>query len=133
LTGTAAPCSKLRPSGSATTSLVAAEQRAREHALAVAEPLDALAQLEDGAGHLVADDARRLRRVRVEPHPRHHVGEVDARCGDVDPHLAGTELRVGPLLHLQHPRPAVLGDGDRPHARERIRSSRNRERDPARR
>ncbi len=52
-----------------------------------------LAQLEDRAGDLVADHARRLRRVGVEAHARHHVGEVDARGGDVDPHLARARAR----------------------------------------
>jgi hypothetical protein len=88
-----------------------------EHALAVAEPLDPLPQLEDRAGDLVADHTRRLGRVGIQPHARHHVGEVDAGGGDVDAHLPRPQLRVLLLLHLQHARPAVLGDDDRLHAR----------------
>jgi hypothetical protein len=101
---------------------IAAELRAREHALARNQPLDAVAELEDRAGDLVADHARRLRRVRIEAHARHHVGEVDPRRGDVDPHLPRSELGVGLLLHLEHSRSAVLGNDDRPHERDLTRS-----------
>ena len=91
---------------------VAAEHGRGEHALARREGRmgirNAGAQLEDRAGDLVADDAGRLRRVRVQAHAGHHVGEVDARRGDLDAHRPGLQLRVRALLHLQHSGPPCL-------------------------
>ena len=60
----------------------------------------------------------RFRRVGVQAHPGHRVGEVDAGGGDVDRHLAA-ERPVGrrALLHLEHLGRPVLGDHDRAHAR----------------
>jgi len=91
------------------------EFRSRDHALAVAEAFHALAQLEDRAGDFVADHAGRLGGVLVEAHAGHHVSEVDARRRHRDAHLARSQLRIGPLLHLQDARAPVLGDDDRSH------------------
>ena len=69
----------------------------------------------DRARDLVADDRRQLRRVRVEAGARHRVGEVDAGGGDLDADVAGPQLRVGALLHLQDAGVPVLGDDDGAH------------------
>ena len=99
---------------------VAAEFGAREDALPGHQPVHALAELQHGPGDFVADHARRLGGVGVQPHARHHVGEVDSRRGDVDPHLPGPDRRVRPLLHREHTRRPVFGYHDRAHAREPI-------------
>jgi hypothetical protein len=91
---------------------MAAEPRSGHHPVADREARDAVADRIDLSGDLVADDARRRRRVRIDARAGHQVGEVDARRPDGDPHLARPGLRVRPLFDLQDLGPAVLRDDD---------------------
>ena len=100
---------------------VGAEAAAAHHAISDRDPLGPLPQRLDLAGELVADDARRLRRVLVQAHPCEHVGEVHAGGLHPHPHLARAWLRIGPLLDLHYLGPAVLGDHQRPHRAGRYR------------
>ena len=63
------------------------------------EAFGALSERVHIARDLVADDARRLRSLRVEADSREQVGEVDARRSDANAHLSGARLRVRPLLN----------------------------------
>jgi hypothetical protein len=75
----------------------------------------ALPALRDDAGDLVADDGRQRRGVRIHADARHQVGEVHARGVHVDRDLAGSGLRVGPVLHLQDVGRPLAGDHDCAH------------------
>ena len=71
----------------------------------------------DLARNLVADDARRLGRIGIDAAPRHDVGEIDARRGDFDQHLAGARCRRRRLAHRQYVGRSVPRDPDLPHGR----------------
>ena len=95
---------------------VAAEAHRSDHALAdLEDAVDACAERRDRPGHLVADDARRLRRVRVEPDPRHQVGEVDAGRRTSISTSPRPGWGSGSLLHLEYLGRAVFGDHDCAH------------------
>ena len=96
---------------------VAAEARPAHDPLADLEVLDSLADGVDVAGDLVADDAGRLRGVRVEPDAREQVGEVDAGGAHAHADLARAGLRIGTLLYPHDVGRAVLGDDERSHTR----------------
>jgi hypothetical protein len=94
---------------------VAAEVGPGHDALAHARGVDTVADGGDLARHLVADDARGLGRVGVEPHASEGVGEVHARRADVDAHLPGPGRGVGTLLDGQDLGAAVPCDDDGTH------------------
>src|SRR6187455_613695 len=89
---------------------VAAEPRPTEDPLADACGVDAVSDGLDGSRDFVADNAGRLRRIRVKPNAGKVIGEVDA-CGvDRDLHLARRGRGwVGPVLDLQNRKVTVLG------------------------
>ena len=97
---------------------VAAEGRAGHDALADAPGVDALTDRGDRARHLVADDARRLRGIGVQPDAGQGVGEVHAGGAYVDAHLPRAGRRLGTLLDLQDVEAAVLGDDHGTHGGE---------------
>ena len=94
---------------------LAVEARAREHPITRLDRLDPVSHRLDFARHLVADHARHLRRVRVQPGSGKRVGKVDPRRLDRDTNLTRSHRRVGPLLDLEDLGPPVLGDHHRPH------------------
>ena len=81
---------------------LAAELRPGHHPLTAADPGDRCPDVGDLARHLVAEHARRLRRVGVEPGAGHGVGEVDPGRPDGDLHLVIADRRLRSLLHLEH-------------------------------
>ena len=123
MTGTAAASESLSASGKWNACVgrdddgvgVAAEARERDHAIPFGEADDRAADRVDVAGDLVADDERRLRRVRIEAQPRQDVGEVDPGGAHADPDLAVAGRRVWKLACLEHVGRAVSGDDDLAH------------------
>ena len=117
MTGNAAPSSNDSFLGSGRRLLrghrdqlrLAVEAGAGDHPIADLVRVDPLPHRLDLARDLVADDAGELGRVRVQADPGQRVGEVDPGGLDGDPHLAGPDRRVGPLLDLQGPRAARAG------------------------
>ena len=89
---------------------VAAEARERDDAIAFVGNGDVAADRVHDAGDFVADDHRRLGRVRVEPDAGEDVGEIDARGAHPDPDLPVARRGVGRLAHLEDVGPAVPGD-----------------------
>lgn len=92
------------------------------HAPTCRVPSGARAERVNHARHLIADHARRLRRIRVQPLRGHHVGEAQPGGAHTDPHLARGRLGIGRFPHLQRRRPS---DGF-PVADERVPGSRHR-------
>jgi hypothetical protein len=86
-----------------------AEPHPRDHPVPDCRGLDPVADRLDLAGDLVPEHAGRLRRVRIEPDTGQGVGEVDAGRLDGDPHLAGANRRIRPLLDLQYLGPPMAG------------------------
>ena len=87
----------------------------RHHPLPDDKTADSGADGLDLARDLIAQDAWRLRCSGVEPHPRHGVGEVEARGPHRDPDLACCHRRVRPFLDLENLRTAGPGQDDRLH------------------
>ena len=98
---------------------VSAKVRHREDTVALGQARDALADLVDGAAHLVTDHAGDLRGVGIQPHTCQQVREVDARSLHADTHLSFARFGIRCLAHLQHLGSAPLGDPDLPHGRGR--------------
>ena len=88
-------------SGTVTNSAWSVEARTREDPLTRRDRIDPGPYRLDFTRDLVADHARDLRRVRVEPGPRHRIGKVDPCRLHRDPHLTGPYRRVRSLLDLQ--------------------------------
>ncbi len=97
---------------------VSVEARTREDPLTRRDRIDPGPYRLDFTRDLVADHARDLRRVRVEPGPRHRVGKVDPCRLHRDPHLTGPYRRVRSLLDLQNLGASEPGDHNRPHRRD---------------
>ena len=85
------------------------------HPLPNDKPADIRADRVDLAGHLIAQDAWCLWCGGVETHPRHGVGEVEARGPHCDPDLTRRHWRVEPFLDLENLRTAGPGQHDRLH------------------
>ena len=94
---------------------VAAESAGSHHALTDLEVAHPIPHGVHVSGHLVADHARRLRGVGIEPHAAEQVGEVHSGSSHADTDLAETGLGVGALLDAQHVRGTVLGDHESLH------------------
>ncbi len=94
---------------------VAAEAGEGDDAIARAMRRHARSNRIDDARDFVADDDRRLRRVRIESDPREDVGEVDAGRAHRDPDLAVSGRGIRGLAQLQHVGRAVAGDDDLSH------------------
>ena len=94
---------------------VSPEMRHGQHPPARREALDALAERVDHAGHLIADHARRLGSIGIQPLCGHHLREVQAGRADTDAHLARAGLGIGRLPHFQGPGAAGPSDPDRSH------------------
>src|SRR6185436_10159758 len=69
----------------------------------------------DPSGNLVADHARRLRRIGIDAEPGKDIGEVDAGSLDADPNFSGTRHRIGALSQGQDVRRPVARNDDLPH------------------
>jgi hypothetical protein len=98
---------------------VAAEPRAGHDPVADRRARDALPHRGDHARDLVAEHARRVRRVLIQALARHVVGEVHARGPDVDQHSTRPRFRVGPLDDLEGVVAAMAGQDDGAHPRDR--------------
>src|SRR6188508_2885125 len=79
------------------------------------EPGDRRTDGVDGPADLVADDAGRFGRIRIQPEPGEDVGEVDAGRPHTDPHFTSGRRRIRPLPHFQHVRRSVPGYDDLAH------------------
>ena len=80
---------------------VSPETRHGQHPLARREALDALAERVDHSGHLIADHARRLGSIGIQPLRGHHLREVQAGRADTDADLARARLGIGRIPYLQ--------------------------------
>src|SRR5215210_3088147 len=69
----------------------------------------------DLAGHLIAHDGGKLRRIGIEPDAGKDVGEVDAGRANGDPDLARAGLRSGALLEPKDFGAALPGCDERLH------------------
>jgi hypothetical protein len=99
-----------------------------QHPLACRVALGTITEPVDHPGHLVADDARRLGGIGIQPLGGHNLREVQAGPADTNPDLARAGLRIGRFPHLQGLGPARPSDPDRSHrhilrGRQRIRAS----------
>jgi hypothetical protein len=72
------------------------------------DPLDAVAERVDDAGHVVAGDVRQLDRDRQEPAPHPVVRRVERRGGDAQSHLPGARGGLLDVLGAEHLRTADL-------------------------
>ncbi len=97
---------------------VPAELAHRQHILANPRRVHPIADRVDGSRHLIPDDDRDPRQVRVGSHSRHDVGEVDPGRLDCDANLAGRRLWIGSFTHLEDFGSSGLADPDLTHARE---------------
>src|SRR6187200_642428 len=79
------------------------------------EPGDRRTDGVDGPADLVADDAGRFGRIRIQPEPGEDVGEVDAGRPHTDPHFTSSRRRIRPFPHFQHVRRSVPGYDDLAH------------------
>jgi len=86
-------------------------------ALPDSQPGNALPDRLDLTGHLIAQDARRLRRGGVQTHPRHGVSEVETCRVHRDPNLTGSDIRVRSFHNLEHPGPTGAGQHNSLHGR----------------
>src|SRR4249920_3067043 len=100
-----------------------AKLRPCHHSLADDQPADTRADGFDLAGDLVAQDARPFRRGRIQADSRYGVGEVDAGCPHGDPYLTRSDRWIGPVLDLEHVRPASTGQDHCLHYRESTRGA----------
>jgi hypothetical protein len=94
---------------------ITAEARQRDDAVAVMKAGHGRANAVDLPRNLVADDTRRFRGIGIEAEPGEHVGEIDARSPDPDPHFSGARGRIRSLPQIQNVwRPMARYD-DLPH------------------
>jgi hypothetical protein len=74
--------------------------RHRQHPLTSREALGTVSERVNQPGHLIADDARRLGGIRVQPLSSHHLRKVQASRTDTNADLAQAWLRISPFPHL---------------------------------
>lgn len=95
---------------------VAAEVRHGGDPLTHRESSDPDTHRIDGAGDFVPHHRRQLRRVGIQPHAGHDVGEVDARRRHPHPHLTRPRRGIVSGAYCQHLRGADLWNPDLSHA-----------------
>ena len=79
------------------------------------DALHVLAQRDDGAGDLEADDGRRIGRRRIRAGALQAVGPVDAGVTHLDQHLAALRLRHRTFGDAEHVRWSRLAGSDVTH------------------
>ena len=94
---------------------VSSEMRQGQHSLACRVALGTRTERVDHPGHLIADDARRLGGIGIQPLRGHHLRKVQASRADTNADLARAGLRIGRFPHLQGLGPGMPGDPDRSH------------------